>query len=212
MVLRKVAAVCLLAVATVAGSLWQVPRLPAAGAAPVAAAAARETVVRTVYTTGYSWYSNTPPLSATIAYGVLHATAGGTGTYADPVTLAVGHSLVNGKDVLDFPRGMRVYLPDVRRYFIVEDTCGDGPAPQNGPCHRGRNVDGSGSTVWLDLWIGGRDGTAAAATACASRITDASGRLHTAVFNPAPNYLVAPGSLLSKGRCTAGFGNTLIRR
>src|SRR5688572_11781310 len=54
------------------------------------------------YLTGYSFFDNTPPASATISHPVLHSLAGGIGTFDDPVTVAVGHSLVDGLDVLDF--------------------------------------------------------------------------------------------------------------
>ena len=84
----------------------------------------------------------------------------------------MGHSLATGKDVLDFPAGSRIYLPDVRRYFIVEDTCGDGNDPQNGPCHQGANADGTNSTLWIDMWIGGESMNASGADNCAGKVTD----------------------------------------
>ena len=111
-------------------------------------------VVPDTYLTAYTWFDNTPEGSPDISNPVKHKKAGGAGTYADPVTIAVGHSLETGKDVLDFPAGTLIYLPDVRRYFIVEDTCGDGPAPEDGPCHSGASEHG-GASIWLDMWIGG---------------------------------------------------------
>lgn len=106
------------------------------------------------YTTAYDYWDNTPPGSAAISDPVLHHTAGGSGTYANPVTVAVGHSLATGHDVLDYRKGTRFYVPNVRRYFIVEDTCGDGPKPQNGPCHRldtPGNRAPRGAKLWVDL-------------------------------------------------------------
>src|SRR5262249_39093747 len=41
----------------------------------------------TAYITGYGWPDNTPP-SANISNPVVHQSAGGTGTYADPITIA----------------------------------------------------------------------------------------------------------------------------
>ncbi|MBT1003390.1 hypothetical protein KIH31_12330 [Paenarthrobacter sp. DKR-5] len=185
---------------------------PAPQPVPAAAPASNEKIVTTAYTTGYTWFDNTPAGSSAIAYPVLHKTAGGTGTYADPLTIAVGHSIINGKDIPDYPAGTRMYIPDVRRYFIVEDSCGDGPTPQDGSCHQGVNADGSGSTIWLDLWLGGQSATADTAAACAGTVTDGSSKLHTVVFNPAPNYVVAPGSgVLHDGKCDAAYGNTLVR-
>lgn len=62
------------------------------------------------------------------------------------MTIAVGHSRKSGQDVLDIPAGTRIDHPDVRRYFIVEDTCGDGPKPEEGrPCrHGGLKVTAAG--------------------------------------------------------------------
>lgn len=186
------------------------PHPAVAPAAPApAAASSPERVVTTTYTTAYTWYDNTPAGSATISHPVLHTTAGGKGTYEEPITIAVGHSLATGQDVLDFPAGTRIYLPDVRRYFIVEDTCGDGNDPQNGPCHQGVNANGTNSTIWIDMWIGGQGVSAGAADECAGRVTN----VNTAVFNPAANYAVAPGTgVIHDGKCDAGYGNTLVKQ
>src|SRR4051812_14948385 len=124
-------------------------------------AVAQQTIVKTAYTTAYSYFDNTPHGSADISHPVLHRKAGGTGTYTDPITIAVGHVYKDRygriasrssttQDILDYPAGTRMYLPDVRRYAIVEDTCGDGGRPDLVPCHRGANADGSGSTTWVD--------------------------------------------------------------
>lgn len=160
-----------------------VPAAPKPAPAPVVPASSSERIVHTTYTTAYTWYDNTPVGSATISHPILHKTAGGTGTYQDPITIAVGHSTATGKDVLDFPAGTRIYLPDVRRYFIVEDSCGDGNDPQGGPCHQGTNVEGTNSTIWIDMWIGGQSMSSDGADNCASKVTN----MRTAVFNPASN-------------------------
>ncbi|MFC9350496.1 hypothetical protein [Arthrobacter sp. NPDC057013] len=194
--------------AAAAKRVTPVPAVPKPAPAPVQPASS-EKIVNTAYTTAYTWHDNTPVGSASISHPVLHRTAGGTGTYADPITIAVGHSLATGKDVLDFPAGTRIYLPDVRRYFIVEDTCGDGNDPENGPCHQGTNAQGTNSTLWIDMWIGGQSVDAAGADNCAGRVTD----VHTAVFNPASNYVVAPGAgVIHDGKCDAGYGNSLVRK
>jgi hypothetical protein len=163
------------------------------------------------YTTAYSRFDNTPPGSADISNPVVHKKAGGTGTYADPLTLAVGHVKTGGKDVLDFPAGTRFYLPDLRRYAIVEDTCGDGPKPQNEPCHRldaPGNKAPAGAKVWVDVWVGGSGSTAKQADACMSKVTDGDGAVHTIIEHPRKDYIVVSGPVLSKGHCTAGYGNT----
>lgn len=175
------------------------------------AASGSERVITTAYTTAYTWYDNTPPGSAIISNPIIHSTASGTGTYQDPITVAVGHDLSSGHDVLDFAAGTIMYFADLRRYFIVEDTCGDGPTPQNGPCHQGVNADGSGSTIWLDVWIGGQSGSESAVQACAGKVTDGNGQLHTVVINPRSNYAVASGNgVFHDGLCDANYGNQLV--
>jgi hypothetical protein len=160
----------------------------------------------TAYTTGYGWPDNTPPGGA-ISNPVIHSTAGGTGTYADPITLAVGHSITGSVDTLDIPAGTIFYIPNVRRYFIVEDTCGDGSTPQTGPCHVGFPSD---TTVWVDMWVGGQSGNTTAVDNCESFLTDSNGDAHLIIENPASNYIVVPGPLFgTNGTCSAVYGNTV---
>ena len=151
------------------------------------------TVIPKAYITGYSWFDNTPPGSATISHPQIHQTAGGTGTWADPITLAVGHDLSSGQDVLDYPAGSRFYIPDFKRYFIVEDTCGDGPTPENGPCH----VPPTGATTLLDVWIGGQSGTKASTDACMNKLTG----IHQVVLDPDASRPVSAGEIFSNGAC-----------
>lgn len=155
------------------------------------------------YTTAYSYYDNTPPGSAIISNPIIHKFAGGTGTYIDPITLAVGHSIINKKNILDFPAGTRFYIPNVRRYFIVEDACGDGDTPQNGPCHIGYP---DGTNAWVDMWIDGQSGTASTTNDCEDAITDA----HLIIENPKPNYAVVPGPIFQNGSCSNQYGDALI--
>ncbi|MCU1515951.1 MAG: hypothetical protein JWQ75_672 [Pseudarthrobacter sp.] len=161
-----------------------------------------------VYVTAYSWHDNTPGGSPIISHPVLHKTAGGTGTYEDPITMAVGHSLETGHDVLDIAAGTRIYLPNMQRYFVVEDTCGNGPAPQDGPCHTGAEEFGDAS-LWIDMWIDGEEDSESFAHRCAKNVTG----VHTAVLNPADNYVVASGEgVIHDGYCDTGYGNDLIVR
>ena len=177
---------------------------PASGSgqttAPVTAPVSNGSEVRvTAYTTGYGWPDNTPPGGA-ISNPVIHSTAGGTGTYADPITLAVGHSIISGQDILDYAAGTKFYIPNLRKYFIVEDTCGDGNQPQNGPCHTGYQ-----GHVWVDMWVGGQGLSSQGTLACEDTITD----LHTIIENPASNYAVVPGPVYS-GTCATQFGETVV--
>ncbi|MGB8623482.1 MAG: hypothetical protein WCD16_11735 [Paracoccaceae bacterium] len=144
----------------------------------------------TAYITGYSYWDNTPPGSAAISKPVVHRKAGGAGTYDDPVTIAVGHRIEGGRQTLDYPAGTRIYLEKVRKYAIVEDVCGDGNRPQDGPCHTGYK-----GHPWLDLYVDGSRVDARTATACTYRIT----ALQTIVIDPQPGYQVNPGPLSSTG-------------
>lgn len=147
----------------------------------------------TAYVTGYTWFDNTPAGSADISHPVLHQKADGTGTYADPITVAVGHDMSSGRDVLDYAAGTRFYMPYLQRYFIVEDTCGDGARPENGACHK----HPSNVTAWLDIWVDGEGGSSSSADACARRITGN----HVVEMNPPNGRAVTSGSVASGGRC-----------
>ncbi|HEU5437761.1 MAG TPA: hypothetical protein VFU88_00615 [Ktedonobacterales bacterium] len=77
-----------------------------------------EGTAQTVWQTFYAAADNDPAGSLTIAYPApqgIHALAGGTGTYADPITLAA--------DKRWLPVGTRVYAPRWHKYFIMEDQC-----------------------------------------------------------------------------------------
>ncbi len=139
------------------------------------------------YVTGYSYWDNTPPGSSDIALPTIHSKAGGTGTYADPITLAVGHVITNGKSTPDYPKGTRFYMPYLKRYFIVEDVCGDGSRPQDGPCHTGYP---STAKAWLDVWVDGRS-SRTSSDKCMSDMTG----VYDVIENPAPTYEVTVGAV-----------------
>ncbi len=143
------------------------------------------------YLTGYSYWDNTPPGSADISHPVLHRQAGGIGTYDDPITVAVGHAIVNGQDIpLDVP-GTRYYLVAHRRYLIVEDTCGDGPRPQDGPCYRLPADLRGRATAWLDAWVDGQAAGRAVSDQCMADLTGVT----PVVKNPPRGLPVTPGPL-----------------
>jgi hypothetical protein len=143
-----------------------------------------------VYLTGYSYWDNTPPGSAAIARPVIHNEAAGTGTYDDPITLAVGHVKSGHRSTMDYPAGTRFYFPRIRKYAIVEDLCGDGDRPQDGPCHSGYN-----GLPWLDIWVGGGSAAKSESDACMYRITG----MQTAYIDPEPGRRVEPGPLTESG-------------
>ncbi|MGZ5971309.1 MAG: hypothetical protein ACXWP4_26750 [Polyangiales bacterium] len=64
--------------------------------------------------TFYGWPDNDPPGPA-IAYPKIHSSAGGTGTYADPITFATAAA--------EFPAGTILYVPFIKKYVIMEDYC-----------------------------------------------------------------------------------------
>ncbi len=142
------------------------------------------------YLTGYSYWDNTPPGSARIARPVIHKKAGGTGTYRNPITIAVGHSIVNGKSKMDYPAGTRFYIKRLRKYVIVEDLCGDGPKPQNGPCHTGKY-----GKPWLDIYVGGAKSRKSASRTCMNKITG----VHIFTRNPGNKFPVSIGALTESG-------------
>jgi hypothetical protein len=89
---------------------------PTASSAPVAAPAIGGNVA--VEVTFYGGLDNDPPASTEIAYpNGRHPAAGGTGTYADPVTVA--------SDPRALPPGTLLYEPRLRIYLVMEDDCAE---------------------------------------------------------------------------------------
>lgn len=151
------------------------------------------------YNTLYAAGDNTPPGSTQIDLGGHSGNAGGTGTYNDPITLAVGGSLATGKEVDDYPYGTRFYVPAFRKYFIAEDFCGDGSAPQNKPCHKSEMP----GYPQLDLYAGPASGSAV--LNCEDKLTG----VHLMIQNPAANYAVVTGNIYSNS-CMTPFGDTIV--
>ena len=158
--------------------------LPGAAPMPVSSSELRYQA----YTTGYAALDNTPHGSTQIDLEGRTGTAGGTGTYGDPITLAVGHSIVGGEDIGDYPHGTKWYVPNLRKYFIAADSCGNGDHPERGPCHIGYE-----GHAWLDLYVGGS--LQSAVLDCEESITD----LHLVIQNPAANYAVVSGPVFDSG-------------
>jgi hypothetical protein len=123
-----------------------------AGGTPANAATTQQT-----FLTFYGWWDNTPP-GGDIAYPRIHDTAGGEGTYADPVTFATSTS--------ELKAGTEVWVPRVKKYFIMEDGCDEcsddwsGHGPNGGPGLR-----------HIDLWLGGQGGSAFDAIDCEDALT-----------------------------------------
>ena len=81
----------------------------------------------TVNVTFYGYPDNDPP-SKNIAYPQIHSEAGGTGTFEDPITMAVGTD--SGWDP-----GTVMYILYYQKYLIVEDLCA------------------SCTGAWIDIWM-----------------------------------------------------------
>jgi hypothetical protein len=154
----------------------------------------------TAYITFYTYYDNTPPRSAEIAYHLFHKKAGGNCTWNNPTTIAVGYVMRQDSFVLDWPFkvGMKLYIPSLQCYGIVEDLCGDPPHPERGPCHHNRDHPG---LTQIDVWLGGKGENKNAVLECMLRLTDSKGYRHQVLLNPKAGYATIQGPLFKNGRC-----------
>ena len=148
--------------------------LTAIAAMLMGAPTAGASTTQQAYLTFYGYWDNTPPGSA-IAYPQIHQTAGGTGTYADPITFATDKS--------ELAPGTIIYVPRVEKYFIMEDDCGECDADWSG-----QGPDG-GPNLWhFDLWLGGQGGNAMAAIDCEDALTKSNANgspfMESAVVDP----------------------------
>lgn len=149
-----------------------------------------------MFVTYYGWYDNSPP-GNDIAYPDLHSGAGGTGTYADPLTFA--------SDTAELKAGTRIYNPTVQKYFIMEDDCVECDEDWSG-----KGPDG-GPKLWhVDLWLGGKGGNERAAIDCEDALTqnnlDGTPILSSVIVNPPSTEKVSSEALFntSTGRCYGG--------
>jgi len=149
-----------------------------------------------VFWTFYGWYDNTPPGGA-IAYPQIHNTAGGKGTYADPITFATSSK--------EARPGTRIYFPRVKKYFIMEDSCSSCEQDWNG------NGPNGGPKLWhFDAWVGGKGGNAMNVIDCEDALTNyhADGKpvMEETIINPPSNLTVDPTPIFntSTGECYGG--------
>jgi len=135
--------------------------------------------MQTVEMTFYGWDDNSPP-GGSIAYPknggfpTVHDTAGGTGTYLDPITYATDKS--------ELPIGTIVYAPVIEKYLVMEDDCGQ--------C----DTDWSGSMMWhIDVWMNSNGTeTASALDACEDQWTQSA---TTIEIDPPPGRTVTTAPL-----------------
>lgn len=86
----------------------------ASASSPAEPAAPQATTDVTAFMTLYGYADNSPP-GTDIAHPCTHSQAGGTGTYADPITFAT--------DIAELGWCQIIYVPYMQRYFIHEDEC-----------------------------------------------------------------------------------------
>lgn len=162
----------------------------ASGAAPAAAG------TQQAFLTLYGWWDNTPP-GGDIAYPQLHKTAGGTGTYADPITFATYTGEVKP--------GGRIFVPRVGKYFIMEDGCDECKADWTG-----KGPDGGPGLWHFDMWEGGKGGNPISAIECEDALTnynaDNTPNLEPVVVDPPANEAVSTEPIFDtgSGRCFGG--------
>jgi hypothetical protein len=165
-------AACALLLALVAGCARSAP-------APAAAPSPSPTPTQlTAYLDAFSWQDNNPPNSNLIGDPSLNHSAGGQGTFTDPITVVASDA-----GTVPHALGTIFYLPTILRYVIVRET-GAPPGPP-------------GTALHLIVWIDGRTGTAAQSSACESAITGTV----AVVINPAQNLPVLGGPILANGTC-----------
>jgi LysM repeat protein len=152
------------------------PAVPPAATTPAAGGAAPVSGAEKMVTfriTGFGKIDNTPPGSTTISMPVIHQEAGGTGTWADPLTAATPGHAGSGTES---PKGEKFYVPSISRYVIVEDS---GASKFSQP--------------HLDIW----SGTTSNVETCESQITTTE----QIIENPGPDHPVKAGPISSDSGC-----------
>ncbi len=87
----------------------------------------------------YGYADNSPPGTG-IAHPCIHSSAGGVGTYSNPITFAT--------DVNELGWCQIIYVPYMKRYFIHEDECSECDANWN-----------ASHLYRFDMWAGGDAGS-----------------------------------------------------
>jgi len=132
-----------------------------------------------VYVTYYGFSDNTPPGPA-IAYPAsrnsttLHESAGGVGTFQDPMTFAADPNFLSV--------GTKIYLSYIRKYAIMEDLCAT--------CGAGH----------VDIWMDSDGSHESELYACQNRFTRKSQEIE---INPPIGRVVSTTPLFNKsnGEC-----------
>ncbi len=109
--------------------------------------------------------------------------ASGTGTFDDPITAAAS----TGNRV--FPPGTLVYIPGLKKYFLVEDEC-----------------ESCSDEAWLDLWMESNSASEAwVVEKCEREWTGDDTFPRQIVIDPPPDLEVDPSPFIdsSTGTCRA---------
>jgi hypothetical protein len=151
-----------------------------------------------MYTTSWGAKDNTPP-GSNVQFDGTHS--GGTGTYADPISLASGYILSAGNPVFDYPLGTMFYSPNLQKYFHVTDECGgdNGANPANTPCHKSDMPP----YPQVDMWAG--NSNANGILSCEDAVTG----VHLMIEHPSATYKVSAGAIYN-GSCAQQFGDTVV--
>ena len=108
--------------------------------------------------------------------------AGGTGTFDDPITAAAS------RGNRFFPPATLIYVPDLRKYFFLEDECAS--------CFE---------EEWLDLWLeSDQTSDPDLVEACESALTGDDSRLREVIIDPAPDLEVDLEPFLDAYRALIG--------
>ncbi|MEV5718069.1 discoidin domain-containing protein [Amycolatopsis mediterranei] len=162
----------------------------------IGAGTASAATTQPTFLTFYGWWDNTPP-GGDISYPQIHGTAGGKGTYADPITFATSSD--------ELKPGTKVWVPRVQKYFIMEDGCDECSADWNS-----HGPNGGPGLRHIDLWLGGKGGSAFDAIDCEDALThynaDNTPVMEPVVVDPPSNepYDATPIFNTSTGACWGG--------
>ncbi len=144
------------------------------GLADVAHRASAAGGVMSLEVTFYGAPDNDPP-GGSIAHPVIHSTAGGVGTYSNPVTFAT--------DVNEFAVGTRIYYAPLHKYFMMEDDCVQCISDWEGSRH-----------YHVDLWSGYDSNV----LSCERALTPGTARIWV---SPPSNLPVDTVPIFAGGRC-----------
>jgi hypothetical protein len=177
--------------------------LAAAALLAPATAAASQTITK-VYITWYGFNDNSCNKENqhncnTIAYPksdgfptVHNVATEGSGAYDSPVTFATAANDSGGN--AEFAPGTILYVPMVRKYFVMEDQCAE--------CI----TDWKKKEYHVDLWMGpSYEQNAKPLYACEDKLTQGNGPGHgtgTIIVNPAHDLPVDTTPLYLNGKCT----------